>query len=53
VQPEDLEDRSTVAYLIPPPTGSVDFILAEINRTPTDFTAYEEIRAPLIPADDD
>jgi len=48
-----LEDRKTVAYNIPPPASSVETILGEIERCPTDFTAYEEIKAPLIPSDDD
>jgi hypothetical protein len=48
-----LEDKTSVAHIIPPPNSSVATILGEVERCPTDFTAYEEIRAPLIPADDD
>jgi hypothetical protein len=48
-----LEDRKAVAYDIPPPASSVETILSEVERCPTDFTAYEEIKADLIPSDDD
>jgi hypothetical protein len=48
-----LEDRGTVSYLIPPSESSLAVILEEIERVPTNFSAYEEIKEALIPADDD
>jgi hypothetical protein len=48
-----LEDRETVSYLIPPDASSLAVILSEEARTPVDFSAYEEIREDLIPAEDD
>lgn len=47
-----LEDQSTVSYLIPPKTSDLMSILAATSTEPVDFSAYEVIRAPLIPVDD-
>jgi hypothetical protein len=43
-----LEDDDTVAYLIPPSEADLASILVSGSRHPLDFTAVEEIRAPLI-----
>jgi hypothetical protein len=45
-----VEDPDSVAYLIPPATATVKTILGQYRRTPQDYSAYEIIRAPLIPA---
>lgn len=47
-----LEDASTVSYLIPPKEDDLVNILSASSTEPVDFSAYEIIRAPLIPVDD-
>jgi hypothetical protein len=47
-----LEDRSTVAYTIPPVEKDLVDILNVSSTQPLDFSAYEIIRSPLIPIDD-
>lgn len=47
-----LEDPTSVAYLIPPTDASLIPILGTQTRWPVDFSAYETIRAPLIPVPD-
>lgn len=48
-----LEDRTSVAYTIPPLEEQVSPVLEQASRFPIDFSAFEVIRAPLIPANDD
>jgi len=49
-----LEDPNvSVAYLIPPPTVTLLSLLSTAGRTPPDFTSYEVVRGPLVPAGDD
>ena len=48
-----LEDKTSVAYLIPPTTETLSTILAQSARRPIDFTEWETINAPLIPVSDD
>lgn len=44
------EDESSVAFLIPPDSATVRSLLSlEQARYPQDFSAVEEIRAPLVP----
>jgi hypothetical protein len=47
-----LEDHSTVSYLIPPKADDLIEILNVSSTEPIDWSAYEIIRAPLIPVDD-
>lgn len=47
-----LEDHSTVSYLIPPKSDDLQTILNVSSTSPVSFSAYEIIRAPLIPVDD-
>lgn len=47
-----VEDRNSVAYLIPPPGDELISILTRASRIPRDWGTFEVIRAPLIPADD-
>lgn len=44
-----LEDRDSVAYLIPPDEAAVTSILGQGRFYPQDFSPYETINAPLIP----
>lgn len=47
--PAKLEDRTSVAYLIPPTVdGQLYLILSQPLRRPGDFRFFEEIRGPLI-----
>lgn len=48
--PAELEERSTVAYKIPP-TGESEpaRILGQPMRFPGDFSAFEQVNAPLVP----
>lgn len=48
-----LEDRTSVAYIIPPSEAVVSDLLARGARQPYDFGAHEVIRAPLIPPSND
>lgn len=47
------EDRTSVAYLIPPTPDSLADLLTQASRAPIDFSAYETIRADLIPRTND
>lgn len=47
-----LEDHSTVSYLIPPKESDLVDILSVQSTEPVDWSAFEVIRAPLIPVDD-
>lgn len=47
-----LEDPTSVAYMIPPKTDDLISILNVSSETPVNFSAFEIIRAPLIPIDD-
>lgn len=44
-----LEDRTSVAYIIPPPEDNLRSILLNSIRLPQDKSQHEDIRAPLIP----
>lgn len=48
-----LEDRTSVAYLIPPSAQDLENILSMSDYYPIDFTPYEQIRGDLIPPWDD
>ena len=48
-----LEDPSAVAYTIPPQAESLRGLLNISPESPADFSNFEVIRAPLIPADED
>lgn len=43
----NLEDRTSVAYLLPAP--NVDVVLGTRSHLPLDFSSFEQIRGPLIP----
>ena len=47
----NLEDPTSVAYLIPPPQVDVKAILSQQSRWPIDFSEHEIIHGPLIPDD--
>lgn len=44
-----LEDKTSVAYIIPPNEQELGAILNQERRLPYDKTEYEDIRAPLYP----
>jgi hypothetical protein len=46
-----LEDRASVAYKIPPDADDLAVVLGTYTRLPSDFSWFEVIRAPLIPAE--
>lgn len=46
-----VEDPTSVAYLIPPPQDEVNNLLRRASRIPRDWSSFETIRAPLIPTD--
>jgi len=46
-----LEETTSVAYLIPPSQDVLAEVLGAYTRLPVDFSWFEVIRAPLIPAE--
>ena len=48
-----LEDPTSVVYIIAPPREQLDQVLSMAARFPIDFSAYETIKAPLVPIGDD
>lgn len=50
--PAKLEQRGTVAYKLPPTeTSQLRMILSQPLQQPGDFSIFESVRGPLIPAD--
>jgi hypothetical protein len=47
-----VEDPDSVAYMIPPSNDEISQILGRASRIPRDWSTFEVIRAPLIPASD-
>lgn len=48
-----VEDPDAVAYLIPPSKETLRGLLGVSTQSPVDWSEFEVIRAPLIPADED
>lgn len=48
-----IEDPDAVCYLLPPSKESLRGLLSVSTQAPVDFSGFEVIRAPLIPADED
>lgn len=44
-----LEDKTSVAYMIPPQADDLRYVLHNAIRIPQDKSPWEDIRAPLIP----